>query len=92
MLGTNISTLTTLKIDLSDHPYIKDDIFEGNVNISPRGTPTGIIKQYCEHHNMPYISQSKNNSPWNQAFPARNRTNVWILSIGIKEPTKSNNF
>ena len=59
MLGTNISTLTTLKIDLSDHPYIKDDIFEGNVNISPRGTPTGIIKQYCEHHNMPYISQSK---------------------------------
>ena len=27
MIGTNISTLPTLKIDLSDHPFINDDIF-----------------------------------------------------------------
>ena len=32
MLVTNIFTLPTLKIDLLDHPFIKDDIFEGNVN------------------------------------------------------------
>ena len=27
MLGTNISTLPTLKSDFSDHPFIKDDTF-----------------------------------------------------------------
>ena len=27
MLGTNTSTLPTLKNNLSDHPFIKDDIF-----------------------------------------------------------------
>ena len=45
MLGTNTSTLPTLKIDLSDHPFIKDDIFEGDVNTPPKGTPIGIITQ-----------------------------------------------
>ena len=58
MLGANISTLPILKIDLLDHPFIKDDIFEVNVNFPPRGTPVGITTQYCEHHNMSYISQS----------------------------------
>ena len=33
---------------------------------------------------MSYISQSTNNSPWNYAFPARHRNNVWILIIGKK--------
>ena len=84
MLGTNISILLTLRIDLSDHPYIKYDIFEGNVNFLPRGTPVGINTQYCEHHIMPYISQSENNSPRNHAFPDRNRNNFWILTIGRK--------
>ena len=32
MLGKNIYTLTTLKIDFPDNPFIKDDIFEGNDN------------------------------------------------------------
>ena len=47
MLGTNIYTLPTLKIDLSDHPFITDDTFEGTVNFPPRGTPIGINTQYC---------------------------------------------
>ena len=89
MLGTNNSTFLTLKIDLSDHPFIKDDIFEANVNYPPRGTPIGIIAHYCEHHNVSYNSQSKNNSQSNHAFPARNSTNFYILVIGIKEPTTS---
>ena len=76
-----------LKIDLSDHPFIKDGIFEYNIKFPPRGTPIGIITQYCDHHNMPYISQSENIIPWNDAFPARNRTNFCILGIGRKEPT-----
>ena len=84
MLGTNISTLPTLKNDLSDHPFIKDDIFEINANFQPRGTPVDIVAQYFEHHKMSYISQSKNNSPWNHSFPERNRNNVWILSTGRK--------
>ena len=45
MLGKNISTLPTLKIDLSDHLFIKYDIFEGNINFTPQGTPIGIITQ-----------------------------------------------
>ena len=89
MHGKNTSTLPTLKIDLSDHPFIKYDIFEGIVDFSPRGTPIGINTKYCEHHNMSYISQSENNFPWNHAFPTRNRTTFWILSIGRKEPTSS---
>ena len=63
MLGTNISTLPPLKIYLSDHPFIKDNIFEVNVNFTSRGTPIGIILQYCEHHNMSYIYYSKKNTP-----------------------------
>ena len=87
MLSTNIYTLTTLKNNLSDNPFIEDEIFEVNVNFPPRGTHLVIVTQYCEHHNMSYISQSENNSPWNHACPVINRTNVWILSIGRKEPT-----
>ena len=87
MLGKNISTLPTLKSELSDHTYIKYYIFIVNFNFPPRCTPICIVTQYCEHHNMSYISQTENNSPWNHACPARNRTNFWILSIGRKEPT-----
>ena len=43
ILGTNIYTLPTLKIDLSDYPIFKYDIFEGNINFTPRGNPIGII-------------------------------------------------
>ena len=56
------------------------------MNFPPIGTPIGILSQYCEHHNMSYISQSTNNISWNHALPARNRTNFWILRIGRKEP------
>ena len=87
MLGTNISTLSILKINLSDHPFIKYDIFEVHNNSPSRGNTIDIVAQYCEHHNMPYISQLTNNSSLNHAFPTRNRTTVWILSIGIKKPT-----
>ena len=92
MLGTNNYTLPTLKIDLSDHPFIKDDIFEGIVTFPPRSNPIGITTQYCEHHKILYISQSENNSPWNHVFPSRNRTNVWILRIGRKESTSESQF
>ena len=84
MLGQNISTLPTLKFDLSNHPFIKDGIFEVDVSFPPRGTILGIITQYFEHHNMSYISQSENNSPCNHAFPAINGSNFYILSIGRK--------
>ena len=93
MLVTNTSTLPTLKIDLSDHPVIKYGIFEVHVNLPPRGNPIVIVSQYCEHQNMSYISQSKNNIPWNHDIPAINRTNLFILIIGIKEPiTFQNNL
>ena len=84
MLGTNTSTLTTSKIDLSDHTFIKNDIFEVDVNLSPGGTPIGIVRKYCKHHNMSYIYQSTNNSSCINSFIDRNRTSVCILSIGIK--------
>ena len=58
MLRKNNSTVPTIKNDLSDHPFTIDNIFEANVNFPPRGTPIGIVTQYCEHHNMPYIYQS----------------------------------
>ena len=45
MTGTNVSTLPILKIDLSDHPFIKHDIFEVTVTFSPRGSPIGIVAQ-----------------------------------------------
>ena len=87
MLGTNISTLKKLKTDLSDDPFIKDDIFEVNVNFPPRYTPIVIVAQYCEHHNISYTSLSTNHIPCNHAFPDRNRTNFWILRIFRKETT-----
>ena len=83
--GINISTLPTLKIYLSDHPFIKDDIFKFNVNFPTRVNTIDIVKK-SEHHNMSYISKSENNIPWNHTFPARNRTNFWIIRIGRKEP------
>ena len=45
MLGTNTYTLKTLYIDLSDHPFTKDDIFEVHVDFTPRGTTLGIVAQ-----------------------------------------------
>ena len=57
MIGTNTSTLTTLKVYLLDHPFIKYDIFEFNIYFPPIGTPIGIVTQYCEIHNMSYIYQ-----------------------------------
>ena len=57
-LITNYTSLTTFKIDLSDHPFIKYDGFEVNINFTPRVTPIVIVTQYCEHHNMSYISHS----------------------------------
>ena len=86
MTGKNISTHPTLKIEPSDYPFIKYDIFEVNVNFPPIVTHIGIVLQYCKHHNMSYIFKSTKNIPWNQALPARNRTNVWIFRIGRKEP------
>ena len=56
-IGKHKSTLQILKIDFSYHPIIKDDIFEVNVNLLPRGTIIGIVAQYCEHNNMSYIYQ-----------------------------------
>ena len=87
MLVKNTSTLPTLKIELLDNPFIKDDIFEVNANFPPRGTPIGIIKKYCVNHNILYVSQSKNNIPWNHYLPERNRTYFCILGIYIKETT-----
>ena len=45
MLVANTSTLPTLKIDLSYHPFIKNDIFEVHVNFLPRGTPICVVAQ-----------------------------------------------
>ena len=87
MLGTNVSTIQTLQIDLSHHLFIKYDIFEVSVNFPPRGNTIGIVAQNCKHNNISYISQLTNNSPCNYALPARNRANVCILVIRIKEPT-----
>ena len=52
MINKNTFTLPSLEIDLSDNPFIKYDIFEVNVDFPPRGTPIGIVAQYCKHHNM----------------------------------------
>ena len=45
MLGKNTSTLPTLKVELSDHTFIKDDIFEVNINFPPGITPICIVAQ-----------------------------------------------
>ena len=92
MTGTKFSTLPTLKLYLSDNPFIKYDIFEFSVKFPPRGTPIGIVTQYCENKNMSYISHSENNSPYNRAFPEIIRIIVWILSIGRKEPKTVQHF
>ena len=84
ILRTNISTLLELKIDLSDHPFIKGCIFESNVNFPKGYTPIGIDAKYCEHNKMSYISHSRNNSPWNHSFQEINSTNVFILVISRK--------
>ena len=41
--GTNVSSLPTLKNDLSDYPFIKYDLIEVNVTFRPRGTPNVIV-------------------------------------------------
>ena len=87
MTGTNFYILPKFKSDLSYHPFIKYDIFEFNVTFLPRGSHIDIDVQYCEHHNMYYISCSTNTSPWKGGFSVRNRTNVWIIIILIKETT-----
>ena len=58
MLGTNTSTLPTLKTDLSDDLFITDYLFEVSISFSPRENLIGIVTQYCEHHNIEYISKS----------------------------------
>ena len=68
MFGINISILPALKSDLSDNPFINNDIFEVNVHFPPRGTPIGIVTKYCERHNMSDTSKSENNIPWNHSF------------------------
>ena len=85
--GTNIDAPPMLQIDLSDHPFIKDDIFEAIAIFSLRGTPIGIIFQHCDHHNMSYFYQSTNNIPCNREFHEINRTNVCIISIGRRYST-----
>ena len=52
MIDLNISALPTLKIDLLDHIFIKDEIFEAIVHFTPRVTPIGIIVHHCDHHNI----------------------------------------
>ena len=52
MTGKNISTLPTSKIDLSDHLFIKYDIFEVTVDFSPINTPIGIVSKYSENHGI----------------------------------------
>ena len=68
--------LPTLKDYLSDHPFIKDIIFEATLNFTPRYNPIVIVFQYCKHQTMSYVYQSTNKIPWNREFPARNRTNL----------------
>ena len=75
-----------IKINVSYQPFAKYDIFEVTVDLPPIVTPIGIIEQHCKNNNMPYISQSTKNIPWNHYFTAQNRTNVWVLIIFGKEP------
>ena len=83
---TDISSLPTIKIDIYAHSFIKYDILETIVIFPSRGTPISIINCHFVHHNMTYIYQANNNIPWNIALPARQRTNVWIISIVRKYP------
>ena len=79
--------LPRLKADLLEHLFIKDDIFEATAKFPLMGKTIGMIVNYCEHHNIYYGYQSRNNSPWNGVSLERNRTNVCIILIGKKEPT-----
>ena len=90
--GPPTYTIPTLKIDISDHPFIKDDIFEVKFNLPSIGNPVGIVAQYCKHHNMSYISQSTNKIPCNHTLKDRNRTNVCIIGIDRKESTTAQEF
>ena len=42
---TNVYSLTTLNNDLSDHPFIEDNIFDAAVNIPPWVNPIVIVAQ-----------------------------------------------
>ena len=53
---TNIYSLPTINVDISNHPFIKDDLFKATVNFPPGVTPIDIFSQYCERHNIYYIS------------------------------------
>ena len=57
MTGTNISAPSTLKTDLSDHPFITYYISEAMVTFTPTSTTIGIVEQLCEHQNILYVSQ-----------------------------------
>ena len=57
MTGKNIYSLAMLNIDIPDHLFIKDDIFEAKVKFPQRGTPIAMVFQYCENHSMSYVSQ-----------------------------------
>ena len=43
--GKTNSNLPTLKIDISYHPFIKDDKFRVTVNFPPKVTNIGIVDQ-----------------------------------------------
>ena len=55
--GKNIYALPTLEIDISGHPFIKENIFEAAVMLPPRCTTIVIVAQYCEHHNISFVPQ-----------------------------------
>ena len=50
LTGTNIITLTTLKVDISYNLLRKYYIFKVTVNLPPRGTPIVIVAQYYEQY------------------------------------------
>ena len=71
MTSTNVSTLPTLKIDLTDHPYIKDDVFEVTINFPQRINIIEMVAQYCEHQNITTcpIYPSQKPYPFEPCFP-----------------------
>ena len=87
MTRTNISTLPTFIAYLSYHTFVKDYMFEATVHYLPRGTHTGIVAQYCEHHNMFYIYLLTSTSPWNCDLAAINSNDSCIIITGRKKPT-----